>query len=232
MTNTNIFSKKDHVFETIVQQIREYCDNNPDDYRSRTVIAPITEKTKLQGFILKFDECDIIQLCNDIIEPYFGIKIQLDKNTRLKTVGDLCNCVKDCLKTKPITKVFAIDNYGQNIYFCKNVLGFFPVRRETLEKELKELLYKQYISHKVNITNNSDLRHDLNVNSLDMAEIIVEHEKKYGCFIDIPLEKISTFTNLCDILYASIVEHASKTYEDYKKNNVVNITSTYSQRQR
>jgi len=225
----NALSTTESVFEQTVRLIIEYCENNPDEYRSHTVRHPITIATKLRGFVLRLDDCDISQLCNDLIEPHFGIKLPADIDTKVKNVGDLCTLIDNSLILKPRVKIFSLDEYGKDIEFCKNVLGYFPFERGALEGQLKHVLQTKYSCPKHLINSKANLHQDLNINSLNLAEIIIDYENKYGCSIDITLDKISTFENLCDLLYTSIVKHASETYENYKKNNKILTSSIKKQ---
>ncbi|MCQ2562381.1 MAG: hypothetical protein MJ158_02080 [Alphaproteobacteria bacterium] len=103
---------KTNINDTIILQklsvlIKNYCENNPDDYRNHSINKPITLETKLKKKPLKLDNTDIMQLSMEI-DKEFGIYLPQQYIDSFRTVEDIVKCVHVCILKKETQKIQTI----------------------------------------------------------------------------------------------------------------------------
>lgn len=76
-------------------------------------------------------------------------------------------------------------------------------KREIVERELREIIVEHLEVKERDVVATMDLEKDLGADSLDIVEIVMTIEDRYGIDIrDEDQEKIKTFGNLVDLIAA------------------------------
>jgi len=97
------------IFQKLSVLIKNYCEDNPDDYRSHPVEQPITLKTKLKKKPLKLDDTDIMQLAMEI-DKEFGIYLSQHSIDSFVTVEDIVRSIRFCILKQGIKTIQSIQN--------------------------------------------------------------------------------------------------------------------------